>query len=104
MLAFNVDDYRDPFFLNYFANEHIFENKFLEITVNDLIANSDIFKLDDSYKYSPDKVAYQVYGDDLYYPWILQANSMGSIFNFIPSEMDYECFIPNKSFIDKFKK
>ena len=45
------------------------------------------FKIDETYNYRPDKVAYEVYGDDYYYPIILACNNIGSILQFTTSKV-----------------
>ena len=102
MIAYNVNDTRNYSFINEFTKEHIFENNLLQLPIDFIIRNSEKISIDDTYKYRPDKLAYEYYGDDMYYPWILQANSIGSILNFIPSQMDYEVFVPNRYFVDNF--
>jgi len=46
--------------------------------------NFEIFQIDDSYKFRPDKVAYEVYRNDYFYPLILYANNISSILQFTP--------------------
>jgi len=102
MIIYNND--RNTSFINEFSKEHIFENELLQLPLDFILKNSSIYYINDNYKYRPDKLAFEVYGDDLYYPWILQANSIGSIFNFVPSRMDNEIFVPNKIFVEDFYK
>lgn len=42
----------------------------------------------DTYKYRPERIAHQYYGHESYYPLILAANNIGSIFHFIPSHFN----------------
>jgi len=44
--------------------------------------NMKIFKIDNTYNFRPDKVAYKVYGNDFYYPIILFSNQIGTILQF----------------------
>ena len=39
----------------------------------------------DIYKYRPDRIAFQYYGDCNYYPLVLIANNLGTLFNFVPA-------------------
>jgi len=104
MIAYNAGlETRNYSAVNAFTQERIFDNPFLMIPKSQLLLNSQIIDINDSYKYRPDKVAYEIYGDDLLYPWILQANGLGSIANFIPSQLNYEVVVPNKDFIDSIK-
>jgi len=99
MLFFNIHDHRDPIFLNSFKDYQIFNNFFIKLNTIEIIKNSDIVAIDDSYKYRPDRVAYENYADEFYYPWILQANSLGTIFQFIPENLNYECYVPRLDYI-----
>ena len=39
----------------------------------------------DKYKYRPDSIAYQYYGDSNFFPLVLVANNLGSLLQFVPS-------------------
>jgi hypothetical protein len=39
----------------------------------------------DIYKYRPDRIAYQYYGDCNFFPLVLAANNLGSLLQFVPS-------------------
>lgn len=43
----------------------------------------------DTYKYRPERVALDYYGNESYYPIILAANNIGTIFHFIPSKFNF---------------
>ena len=104
MIAFNIDNTRDYSFINEFSNEYIYDNQLVQIPLSLLIQNSDEYPIDNKYLYRPDKLAYEIYGDDLYYPWILQANSLGSIAQFIPSLLNNKAYIPRMEFIQTYYK
>ena len=40
----------------------------------------------DIYKYRPDRIAFQYYGDSNFYPLVLLANNIGTLFHFVPSK------------------
>ena len=69
-------------FIDSFRNTQVFYNLRNE--------NFDIFReenyktydINDSYDYRPDKVAYEVYGEDFYYPIILLSNNISTITEF----------------------
>ena len=42
----------------------------------------------DKYKYRPDSVAFQYYGDSNFFPLVLIANNLGSLLQFDPSKFD----------------
>jgi len=100
MLFFNINDHRDTTFLNSFGDYRIYNNFFIKLNTIEIIENSITFNITDMYKFRPDKVAYEMYADEFYYPWILQANSLGSIFQFIPENLNYECFVPSIEYIN----
>jgi hypothetical protein len=65
--------------LNYLRELGFMEDEIIEkISVND------------NYIFRPDRVSFEYYGSDQYYPLILQLNNMRSMFNFVPSEHDNE--------------
>ena len=45
-------------------------------------------QVQDTYKYRPERVALQYYGNESYYPIILAANNIGTIFHFVPSKFN----------------
>jgi len=76
-ILFNVIE-NDTTYLNNLTSTKVFDNfynKNLNLFNND---NYLIYKIDESYNFRPDKVAYEVYGDDFYYPIILFCNEIGS--------------------------
>ncbi len=42
----------------------------------------------DTYKYRPERVALQYYGHESFYPLILAANNIGTLFHFIPGHFN----------------
>jgi len=102
MIAFGLDSDINYSFVNEFSEEKIFLNRFMELSTEFIQANSDIITLNDSDIYRPDKLAFDYYGDDMYYPCILAANSLGSVFSFKPDRLNYECYVPKKSFVENY--
>ena len=102
MIAFGLDKDINYNFVNEFSQEKIFLNKFMNLSTEFIQANSSIITLNDSDEYRPDIIAYDFYGDDLYYPCILAANSIGSIFSFKPDRLNYECYVPNEGFVKNY--
>jgi len=101
MIAFGLDKLNYNF-VNEFSEEKIFLNRFYQIPTTFIQENSTIYSLKDSDIYRPDKIAFDVYGDDMYYPCILAANNLGSVLSFKPDRMNYECYIPDRSFIETY--
>ena len=102
MIAFGLDTNINYSFVNEFSEEKLFLNRFMNLSTEFIQANSAIITLNDSDNYRPDKIAYDFYGDDLYYPCILAANSIGSVFSFKPDRMNYECYVPNLEFVRNY--
>jgi hypothetical protein len=102
MIAFGIDNNIKYDFVNEFSNEYIYLNKFLSLSTEFIQVNSKIITLTDNDKYRPDKLAYEYYGDDMYYPCILAANNLGSVFSFKPDRLNFECYIPNVDFVERF--
>jgi len=50
--------------------------------------NLIIVEVSDKYKYRPERVALQYYGQESFYPLILAANNLGTLFQFIPSQLN----------------
>ena len=68
----------DTTYINNLSKTKVFDNFFnknLNLFNND---NYLTHKMDESYNFRPDKVAFEIYGDDFYYPIILFCNEIGS--------------------------
>lgn len=50
--------------------------------------NLVIVEVPDHYKFRPERVAKYYYGSEQYYPLILLANNIGTLFQFIPSDFN----------------
>jgi len=77
----------DTTMINGIPNELIFKNILnnnIQFFQENELKALDTFKIDESYKYRPDKVAFEYYGEDGYYPLVLYANNIGSILQFNP--------------------
>jgi len=80
-ILFNVTD-NDSKFINKNTTNFVFDNlknKNLDIFIDE---NINTIEIDDTYNYRPDKLAYELYGDDFYYPVLLVSNNIGSIIDF----------------------
>lgn len=60
-----------------------------------LLTQSKIMKLNNTYDQAPDKVAYDYYGDDLYYPVVMEMNNISSVFNFTIDNLDGRVILPS---------
>jgi len=85
---------KDTRAIDSFIDPHIFKNKLLQ-GKKILLQNATIFELDSRYDYRPDRLAYEFYHEDFYYPAILVANNLGSILQFKAELLNYKCYVPS---------
>jgi hypothetical protein len=80
-ILFNIIE-KDTSILNNIEPDYLW--KALNVRFKDYFIKENlyIFKIDKSYNFRPDKVAFKVYGNDFYYPIILYSNQIGSILQF----------------------
>jgi len=86
--------------IDQFINSHIFLNSFIRHPL-DLIQGSEIIELDERYDYRPDRLAYDMYGHDFWYPAILAANNLGSMIQFKAENLNHKCVIPSSTAIQE---
>jgi len=86
--------------VNVFIDPHIFTNNLIK-NKKLLIKNSNLIEIDERYDYRPDRLAYEIYGEDFFYPAILIANDLGSILQFKADILNYKCYLPLKSTIQQ---
>ena len=84
---------KDTKAINEFINEHLFNNPLIK---NENLLKKEAYEMeiDERYDYRPDKLAYEVYGEDFYYPFILAANNLGSMLQFKAEILNYKCLVP----------
>ncbi len=63
--------------------------------------NLVVIYVPDTYKYRPERVAKQYYGHESYYPLILAANNIGTLFQFVPSEYNNQIKMLKSEVIQK---
>ena len=79
--------------INLFTEPRVFLNiltQYKYILTQDAIN----YPLNENYKFRPDRLAYELWGQDLWYPAILAVNNIGSIMQFNPDQMGQNCIIP----------
>jgi len=94
--AFTVNENittKDTRAINSFIEPHLFMNNLLKAK-KDLERNATIIDIDSRYNYRPDRLAYEVYGQDFWYPAILIVNNLGSILQFKADILNFKCKIP----------
>jgi hypothetical protein len=84
--------------IDLFIEPHIFMNELIK-NRSELILNSKTVEIDSRYDYRPDRMAYEHYGQDFWYPAILIANNIGSILQFKAKELGFSCRIPSADVI-----
>lgn len=95
----NVNPYmKDTNAINQFTNEHLFNNILIKNHTT-LVKESNQIDIDERYDYRPDKLAYEIYGEDFYYPAILIANNLGSLLQFKAEIMNYKCLVPKAAVV-----
>lgn len=87
------DQYLEPSILGNLINDNIHylqrPENLIEIDVPDI------------YKYRPERIAKQYYGSEQYYPIILAANNIGSLFQFIPNQLNNKVKMVKSEVIQK---
>jgi len=79
---------------------HIFEQKMIKHN-KELLTKVTEIELDARYDFRPDKLSYESYGTNFWYPAILVANKLGSILQFKSAYLNKKCLLPNKDVIQK---
>jgi len=87
------DQYNLPVILGNLINDKI---HFIQRPENCVIVD-----VPDAFKYRPERVANQYYGHESFYPIILAANNIGSLFQFIPSDFDHRIKLVKSSVISQ---
>lgn len=91
---------KDTTLINVFIEPKIFLNHLIQYKYI-LKQDTTILDLDLKYKFRPDRLAYDLWGQDLWYPVLLATNNMGSILEFNPERMGYTCEIPSDESLSK---
>ncbi len=87
---------KDTEVINSFIEPHIFLNKMIRGT-HDLKKNAIIVDMDARHDFRPDRLAYEYYGQDFWYPAILIANNLGSMIQFNAESLNFKVNMPNIS-------
>ncbi|RLA82343.1 MAG: hypothetical protein DRG78_07440 [Epsilonproteobacteria bacterium] len=80
--------------INSVVYDQYLEPNILGNAINDKIhyiqkpENLVVINVPDTYKYRPERVAKQFYGHESFYPLILAANNIGTLFEFVPSNFN----------------
>ncbi len=93
ILVNNILDDKNPILLDMYIEPRIFLNALVQYKYI-LMKDATIHQLEDNYKFRPDRLAHDLWGQDLWYPAILVTNNIGSVLQFIPDIMGHTCLIP----------
>ena len=95
--SFLVNDnplHKDTQIIDMYIEPHIFMNKIITHRT-ELLNSSQIIDIDPRYDYRTDRLAYDLYGQDFWYPAILAVNNMGSLLQFKAETLNFKCKIPS---------
>jgi len=85
MIEYNISDHNNEF-INSYSDPVVMGNYLLDNNMtNDNIIET--INIDQKYKYRPDRIAYEYYGDDSLFPLILSANNLRSLLDFDPEKL-----------------
>lgn len=90
------DFYLEPVVFGNILNDNIFYFQKSE--------NITIVEVPDNYKFRPERVAKFYYGNEQYYPLILLANNIGTLFDFVPSNFNNQIKMINSEVVNKLLK
>jgi hypothetical protein len=65
----------------------------------ELMLGAEVVDIDARYDFRPDRLAYEYYHQDLWFPAILVANSLGSMLQFKAESMNFQCLVPEATTI-----
>jgi len=102
MIAFEIQEVKNNIMLDSVAIGKPFLLKELLLSNEMILANSTIIPFRERYNLRPDILAYEHYGIVNYYPVILFANKISSMYQFTKENLNNECVIPNLEFIKKY--
>lgn len=90
-LTLAIDDFKDP----------VIVGSIIMDNMNTLLNPDNVVKVNvpDNYKYRPERLALDYYGNESLYPLILAANNIGTLFHFIPELFNNTMNIPKASII-----
>ena len=61
--------------------------------------NTIVLDVDSSYNYRPDKLCFEIYQQELWYPLILALNGIGSVLQFKPESFGNKIIVPTRESI-----
>lgn len=94
------DPAKDSTIFNEFTDPRIFLNALIQHK-QVLLQNAEVIEIDATYNFRPDKLAYEFYNQELWYPIILVANNLGSVMQFKPDLIGNKCIIPAREDVIK---
>lgn len=85
---------KDTKVIDTFIEPHVFLNKMIRGTAS-LNKNATVVDIDARHDFRPDRLAYEYYGQDFWYPAILIANNLGSMLQFNAETLNFKVNMPD---------
>jgi hypothetical protein len=101
--SFKVNDnplIKDTRAIDTYIEPHIFINKLIK-QQRELEKGMTIIDIDSRYNFRPDRLAFELYGQDFWYPAILVINNLGSLLQFKAEILNFKCKIPSMEAIKR---
>ena len=100
-LIYNINE-KDTSFLN--DNDYLLFNK--KINLNYPLFKESLIEvnIDRTYDFRPDKIAYEFYGNDYYWPLVLKCCNIGSPMEFTTNNLGNTIKLLHQDLIEKFKE
>ncbi len=88
MLLYNIFESNNAA-INEYKDPAIVQNKII-LNYDFILRKENLIPITvaDSYKFRPERIAYEYYGADEFFPIVLASNKLKSLFEFKPSEMN----------------
>ena len=93
--------FKNTSLIDSFTEPLIFNNVLIKHREAVLLCECDDITIDERYNYRPDRLAYEIYGQDFWYPAILIANNIGSMLQFKAESLNFKCKVPRKTHVEK---
>lgn len=86
--------------INAFIEPKIFMNIVVR-NIRELKRSASEIDIDARYDFRPDRLAYDLYNEDFWYPAILAVNGMGSMLQFQAETLNYKVKVPSLEAVQK---
>lgn len=90
--------YKNTDAIDTFIEPHVFLNKLIRRKY-ELEVGATTIEIDARYDFRPDRLAFEQYGQDFWYPALLIVNNIGSMLQFKAEQLNFQCKIPSATTI-----